>query len=71
LLLNNLLFIKEDEISADLNLNNLKDIPSNNNNDFSFLNHNDKLRKFDNFLLKRLYNSNDKLSQSLGKIENN
>jgi len=71
LLLNNLLFIKKNKISADLNLNNLKNIPSNNNNDFSFLNHNDKLRKFDNFLLKRLYNSNDKLSQSLGKIENN
>jgi len=70
LLLNDLLFLNEDEISPDLNLNNLKDIPSNNTNDFSFLNHNEKLRKFDTFLLKRLYNSNDKLSQSLGKIEN-
>jgi len=71
LLFKDLLFLGEDEILPDLNLNHLKDIPSNNNNGFSFLNHNDKLRKFDNFLLKRLYNSNDKLSQSLGKIADN
>jgi len=70
LLLNDLLFLNEDEISPDLNLNNLKDIPLNNTNDFLFLNHNEKLRKFDTFLLKRLYNSNDKLSQLFGKIEN-
>jgi len=70
LLLNNLLFLNKNEISPNLNLNNLKNIPLNNTNDFLFLNYNKKLRKFDTFLLKRLYNSNDKLSQLLDKIEN-
>ena len=71
ILLNHLLYLNEDEIPSDLNIINLKDNPSNNSPNYSFLNNNSNLKKFDNFLLKRLFTAGDLLLKNLGKNINN
>jgi superfamily II DNA helicase RecQ len=70
ILFNNLLFINPENIPQDINLNDLKEDFSNNNINFSFLDLNPQFNKYKNYLIQRLFNSNDLLFKELINSKN-